>query len=176
MAFQPRYMTQAASPLFSDGRAMRPAVAGTVRGDVDLATDDHYYRGQVDGKPATTFPHAVSAAMVQRGQQRFMIYCAACHGLAGEGDGMVAEGAKERLDPQWVKPRNLHDPAARQLPVGQIFQTITNGLTTKGINTMPSYAAQIPVADRWAIALYVRALQRTTTATLDDVAEDMRHK
>jgi mono/diheme cytochrome c family protein len=174
MAFQPRYMTQAASPLFADGRAMRPAVAGAIRSDVDLPKDDHYDRGQVDGKPATTFPRAVSTAMIQRGQQRFMIYCAACHGLAGEGDGMVAQRAKERLDPNWVKPRNLHDPAARQLPVGQIFQTITNGLTTKGINTMPSYAAQIPIEDRWAIVLYVRALQRTTTATWNDVPEDIR--
>jgi len=174
MDFQPRYQSQAASPLFADGRAMRPNVAGAIAvGQLDA--DDHFYRGQLGGKWATTFPIPVTREAVERGRQRFNVYCAPCHGLAAEGDGMIARRAAERITGEqpgfatWVAPRSLHTPAVVEQPVGQVFNTITNGL-----NTMPAYAAQIPVEDRWKIVLYERALQRSQKARLEDVPEAYR--
>ncbi|MCR4413342.1 MAG: cytochrome c, partial [Thermoguttaceae bacterium] len=168
MDFQPRYHAQGASPLFDDRRAMRPPVAGTIaRGE--LQRDEHLVQGTVGGKPAETFPLRVSQAMIERGRQRYEIYCATCHGLDGDGKGPTAIRALERAEPGWVAPRSLHADAVRQQPVGQLFRTITRGL-----NTMPSYAAQIAPEDRWAIVLYVRALQRSQNARMEDVPPEMR--
>ncbi len=162
---------------------MRPAVPGTIPADGELPLDDHRDRGMIGGKPAATFAMTVSLAMAQRGQQRFGIYCAPCHGLAGGGDGMVSQRAIERFDPNWVKPRNLREPAVVQQPVGQLFQTITQGLITTikspdgtvgKISTMPSYAVQLSVEDRWAVVLYVKALERAHTATPDDLPAEVR--
>ena len=173
--FQEKYQPQAGSPLFTDGRAMRLPVAGTIA-DGWLEADEHLYRGLVDGQPATTFPMPVTKAMMLRGQERFNIYCAACHGLQGEGGNtsMTSRRAMERLaagtdPPGWVMPLSLHKAEVRKQAVGQYFSTITNG-----IRTMPSYGAQIPAEDRWAIILYIRALQKSQNATLDDVPEDLR--
>ena len=149
---------------------MRKPVPGTVAmGRLD--TDDHFYRGTVDGQPAATFPpeFEISAAHMRRGQQRFDIYCAPCHGYVGEGNGLVSERALARADsPEWAVPLSLHVPAVREQPVGTTFNTITNG-----IRKMPAYAAQIPPEDRWAIVLYVKALQRSQNASLDDVPPDV---
>ena len=106
---------------------------------------------------------------MERGQERFNIYCATCHGLVGDGKGMVAVRALERMEPDWATPVALASPAAREQPVGQIFNTITNG-----IRKMPAYASQTPVKDRWAIVLYVRALQRSQHAEIQDVPEEKR--
>jgi mono/diheme cytochrome c family protein len=168
MDFQPRYNAQAASPLFDDRRAMRPPVAGTIA-QGDLPTDEHWLQGTVGGKRAETFPLRVSKAVIERGRERYDLYCATCHGLDGDGKGPTAIRALERAEPGWVAPRSLHADAVRQQPVGQLFQTITWGL-----NTMPSYAAQIAPEDRWAIVLYVRALQRSQNARMDDVPPEMR--
>ena len=168
MDFQPKYLAQQASPLFADGRAMRPPVAGTVA--VDQVVDDaHFLIGEVEGKPATAFPMPVTEELMQRGRQRYDIYCATCHGLAGDGDGMTSQLAFEREEPKWVRPLALHSPAVREQEVGQLFQTISNG-----VRTMPSYGSQIPVEDRWAIVLYVRALQRSRHAAMEDVPEERR--
>ncbi len=169
MDFQPKYLPQARSLLFADGRTMRPRLRGTiVAGRPE--DDDHFYRGKVNGEWATTFPMPVTQAMVERGQQRFNIYCAPCHGLVGEGGatGMVSIRALEREEPGWVPPLSLHSPVAVEQPVGQTFNTITHG-----IRTMPAYGSQIPVEDRWAIVLYERALQRSQHAAVDDVPEDV---
>jgi mono/diheme cytochrome c family protein len=91
-----------------------------------------------------------------RGKQRFEIYCSPCHGSAGHGDGMVARRAEELSEGTWVAPTNLHDARLLNEPIGHFFNVISNG-----VRNMPGYASQIPEADRWAIALYVRALQRT---------------
>ena len=170
MDLQPKYLPQGASPLFDDGRAMRPPVPGTVaRGQLDA--DDHFYRGRQDGNWATTFPMPVTMALAERGQERFNIYCAACHGLLGDGGASSVTSARaiRREDKGWVPPLSVHSPSVRQQSVGEIFNTITNG-----IRTMPSYASQIPTEDRWAIILYVRALQRSQDATIKDVPEEFR--
>ena len=167
---QPRYMPQAASPLFADGRAMRPPVPGTVaRGR--LEADDHFYRGRLGGQWATTFPLPVSMELMQRGRERFNIYCAVCHGLLGDGgmSSVTSARAIRREDKGWVPPLSLHVPSVRSQAVGEIFNTITNG-----IRTMPAYASQIPETDRWAIILYVRALQRSQNATTIDVPAELR--
>ncbi len=167
---QPRYEAQHANPLFADGRAMRPPVPGTVaRGQ--LREDDHFERGVVNGAWATTFPQRVPVTMdlLRRGQDRFNIYCRPCHGAAGYGDGMVNKRAMELMNlgtngTTWVQPKSLHEQQIREQPVGQVFNSISNG-----VRNMPPYAAQIPTADRWAIVSYVRALQRSQTANPSDV-------
>jgi mono/diheme cytochrome c family protein len=172
MDFQPRFDTQAETAMFRDGRTMRLPVAGTVaRGALD--DDDHFYRGLAGDEFAADFPDRlkpVSKALMQRGRERFNIYCATCHGLAGDGDGITSQRALAREDsPGWVKPLSLHTEGVRQQPVGKIFNSITNG-----IRTMPAYASQITPRDRWAIVLYVLALQRSQNALLDDLPPDQR--
>jgi mono/diheme cytochrome c family protein len=170
MDFQPKYLPQAASPLWADGRTMRPPVPGTVaQGQLDL--DDHFYRGQIAGQWATTFPMPITPALAERGQERFDIYCAVCHGWLGDGgtSSITSARAVRREDKKWVPPLSLHGSSVRAQPVGQTFHTITNG-----IRTMPAYASQISEEDRWAIILYVRALQRSQHATLEDVPADLR--
>lgn len=110
---------------------------------------------------ATEFPEGmeINAAMVERGRKRFEIYCSVCHGYAGSGDGLVNQRAMALAangQAAWTTAKSLHDPTVTVQPVGRIFDTITNGR-----NTMGPYKSQIPVADRWAIVLYVKALQET---------------
>jgi mono/diheme cytochrome c family protein len=169
MDFQPKYKTQAYSAFFKDHRTMRLPCPGTVaQGELEVSS--HYNEGKIDGEWAKTFPIPVTDRLMQRGRERFDIYCAACHGLVGDAEGgMTAIKAAERGEPGWVPPLSLHGADIRKQPVGQIFGTITNG-----IRTMPSYAAQIPVEDRWAIILYVRALQLSQDAPLKDVPKDKR--
>jgi mono/diheme cytochrome c family protein len=115
----------------------------------------------------TEFPEGVvSEANMARGKQRFEIYCGACHGLAGDGNGLVAGRAAELAQGYWVPPTSLHDEKVRTQPIGRIFHTISNG---KG--KMGGYSSQINAEDRWAIALYVRALQRSRNAQIEDVPE-----
>lgn len=172
MDFQPKYQAQNASDVFANGRADRLPVEGTVaRGD--LRNDDHFYRGIVAGQWATTLPQQFTrlneqemAEAVERGQERFGIYCAPCHGLTGEGTGMINQRADAvgAAATGWVAPSNIVQEAFVRQPHGQLFNTITHG-----IRSMPGYAAQIRESDRWAIVLYVRALQRSANAKVDDV-------
>jgi len=155
-----RYDPQEPDPFFEDRRAMRPEVPGTVAMG-QLRQDDHLYRGLVDGKPATTLPVKLDRALLERGQQRFDIYCRVCHGGAGMADGTVVKRGM-------LPPPSFHEERIRALPVGQIFHVISHG-----VRNMPSYAAQIPVRDRWAIVAYVRALQVSRSATLKDVPGDV---
>ena len=163
MDFQPKFKAQAPNPLFADGRAMRPPVQGSVaRGESYV--DTHMYEGVVDGQWATALPASMKLdqATLERGQQRFNIYCSACHGYAGYGDGAVNQRAMELVSnvngpvngTQWVAAKSLHDETTRNQPMGQIFNTATHG-----IRNMAGYGAQISVADRWAIAAYVKTLQ-----------------
>jgi len=163
MARQPKFKMQASDPLFADGRAMRPAVAGTVaRGE--LHDDAAFWEGRDTSGWVTTFPVPVTTELMRRGQERYDIYCAPCHGLSGYGDGPVAKRADALQEGTWTPPSSYHTDLVRSRPVGHLFNTITNG-----IRNMPSYGAQIPAADRWAIVAYVRALQRSQDATLADV-------
>jgi mono/diheme cytochrome c family protein len=166
MGKQPKYGTQMTNDLFADDRAMRPHIEGTVaRGSLEL--DDHFFRG-FTRDPATgnvifdtAFPAQVKLddKLLNRGQQRFKIYCYVCHGLDGSGNGPVTQRvARLRdnnvMDLAWTAPADLTSDRIRQEADGQLFNTITNG-----IRAMPSYGSQIPPADRWAIVAYVRALQ-----------------
>lgn len=177
MDFQPKYLPQQASPLFADGRSMRPPVEGAVAVD-ERIDGDHLFAGEVDGQPATAFPLPVTPERMRRGRQRYDVYCATCHGLAGEGDGITSQLAFERGEPKWVRPLSMHNPSVVEQPVGKLFQTITHGVRrTAGDTTnltMPPYASQIPAEDRWAIVLYVRALQRSQHAAIEDVPPERR--
>ena len=150
---QPKYKPQSRNPMFADRRAMRPPVAGAVA------------RGTVLGDPALTSGRAT----LQRGRERYDVFCSPCHGLAGSGDGMVAKRADELLEGTWTPPTSFHSDLLRGRPAGHLFNTISNG-----IRNMPAYGSQIPVEDRWAIVAYVRALQRSQNATVDDVPPDIR--
>lgn len=176
---QPKYRAQHANDLFEDGRAMRPPVQGTIaRGN--LQEDSHYNLGVVNDAWATTFPAQVHVDMdlLERGQERFDIYCTPCHGYAGFGDGMVNQRVQqivENSDPAvvkgttWVQPKSIHEQLIREQPIGQLYNSIKNG-----VRTMSGYGAQIPVADRWAIVAYVKALQKSQTADLNDIPADQR--
>lgn len=164
------FKRQEANPLFADGRAMRLPVAGTVaRGR--LMDDAHYYTGIVDGDWAPDFPDAVKVdrRLLDRGRERFGIYCSPCHGLSGYGDGPVARRADSLLQATWVPPSSLHDELVRSRTPGHLFNTIT-----RGIRTMPAYGSAVPVNDRWAIVAYLRALQRSQRASIDDIPSESR--
>jgi mono/diheme cytochrome c family protein len=159
---QQRFDTQEANELFPDHRAMRPEVPGTVIAGRPR-DDDFLHRGVVDGKPAEALPMPLTPQLLQRGRERYNIYCAACHDAAGTGQSVVAQRG---LKPP---PPSYHDDRLRRLPVGTFYQVIT-----KGVRTMPPYAAQVPPEDRWAIAAYVRALQLSQDAPRDAVPADVR--
>jgi len=170
MDYQPKYKAQRENPLFDDGRSTRPPETNTVAVG-ELREDDHFYRGKQNGVWALTFPGQVRAddATMQRGRERFGIYCTPCHGFSGEGDGMIARRADALAQGTWVPPTNLTQAYLQQMPVGELFNSITNG-----IRNMPAYGAQIQTADRWAIILYLRALQRSRAGKVADLSPDER--
>lgn len=168
MDFQPKAKSDQGFAEFADGRANRGHVANTVpRGE--LRADDTFYRGLRDGAWLTGLPAEIEPTpeLVAHGQERFNIYCAPCHGFDGAGHGIVPE-RMTRLGGAW-EARNLVDKASVAIPMpnGQLFNVISNGA-----NTMMGYAAQIPVDDRWAIVLYVRALQRSQNASESELPAD----
>jgi mono/diheme cytochrome c family protein len=153
---QPKYVPLRQSAFFNDERSARPLVEGTVaRGH--LREDELMYTGKVKGEDAAVFPMRVDAAVMARGQERFNIYCSPCHGRTGQGDGMIVRRGYRR-------PPSMHQDRLRNAPVGHFFDVMTNGF-----GAMPDYASQIKVEDRWAIIAYIRALQLSEHATLDDV-------
>lgn len=131
--------------------------------------DDHLHRGKANGQWAGSFPMPVTIEMMMRGRERYGIYCTPCHGLTGEGDGIVAIRADRLQEGTWVPPASFHTEPNRARPVGYIYNVIANG-----VRNMPAYGSQISVEDRWAIVAYVRALQRSRNARLDDVPADKR--
>lgn len=177
MVKQPRYNAQAASPFFADGRVMRTPPAGTVAfggGDYDadagsprqnpdfLQEDDAFYRG----KRGTAFvdhnPLKITMPLLRRGQERYDIYCAPCHGATGTGNGVMTRFGM-------VGVASITDDLHRLMLDGEYFNVITNG---KG--RMMPYAPQVKVADRWAIVAYIRALMRSRSGTPGDVPEALR--
>jgi cytochrome c553 len=159
---QPKFIPLRPSEFFSDGRSERPLLEGTVaRGH--LKDDAAFYTGKgPDGKPINEFPFPVTREVIERGQQRFNIYCAPCHGRLGNGDGMIPRRG-------FRHPPTYHQDRLRNAPNGYIFDVITTGF-----GAMQDYAAQIEPRDRWAIVAYVRALQLSQNATLADVPADAR--
>jgi mono/diheme cytochrome c family protein len=158
---QPKYIPMRESAFFPDGRSARPLVEGTVaRGQ--LRDDPLLYTGKVNGTDATLFPFRIDEKTMARGQERFNIYCAPCHGRTGIGDGVVVRRGYRR-------PPSYHDERLRIAPVGHFFDVITNGF-----GAMPDHAAQIAVEDRWAIVAYIRALQLSAHADVADVPASQR--
>ena len=155
----PRYDPFEESAVFPKGSSAQPLVEGTVaRGHLD--DDDLMYTGKVAGEFSTTFPFPITATDLDRGQERFNIYCSPCHGRTGEGNGMVVQrGLKQAA--------NYHVDRLRQMPVGYFFYVMSNGF-----GAMPDYRAQVSVADRWRIVAYIRALQLSHDATTSDVPPD----
>jgi mono/diheme cytochrome c family protein len=116
-------------------------------------------------------PLKLTSAALEQGQEQFNIYCAACHGRNGKGNGLVNQRAQKILAQQWIPPASLHQPAlySDKYPDGKLFSTISNG-----IRKMPGYAGQIKTRDRWAIVAYVRALQQSQAASIDLIPADQR--
>lgn len=162
MKRQPKYKPQAASPFFADGRADRPLPDHVVaRGD--LRADDDLYRGKdAAGAWARGFPASltIDSKFMERGRERYTIYCLPCHGEGGDGNGVTKRYG--------LLPANFHDDRLRQMAEGEIFNTITNGSQNK--NMMP-YADKLSPDDRWAVIAYVRALQRSQNGKAADVAD-----
>jgi mono/diheme cytochrome c family protein len=174
MDFQPKYKAQRQNPLFDDQRAMRKPPEGTIAVG-DLRNDDHLFKGKLNGTWARTFPRQITPApeTIERGQQRFQVYCAPCHGYSGAGDGMVHKRAsaiqEQGVAGSWVPPTNLDQDYLREMPVGQLFDSISHG-----VRSMPGYAPVIPTEDRWAILMYIRALQKMRVATVSDLSPQER--
>ncbi|MCK5124678.1 MAG: cytochrome c [candidate division Zixibacteria bacterium] len=166
MDHQPKYKAQAASDFFENGSAMRPLVEGTVAQGW-LREDIKYYTGKdKKGNFISTAPVEISMDRLKRGQERFNIFCSPCHSRVGDGKGIMA-----KEDYQYVVPPNFHSDSVMQFTDGYIFNVVSNG-----VRNMPSYKHQIPVDDRWSIVLYLRALQKSHNATIDDIPASIREE
>lgn len=158
---QPRYKPLAASGFFGDGRSARPVIEDTVaRGHMRL--DEARFTGKLNGNDVNAFPFKITQADMRRGQERFNIYCSPCHGRVGDGRGMIVlRGFRQ--------PPSYYSERVMKAPIGHYFDVVTNGF-----GAMPSYASRVPVDDRWRIISYVKALQYSQTATVNDVPPDHR--
>ena len=157
----PRYEAFEASTQFADGRASRVPPAGTVARGL-LREDEALYTGKVEGVAVDRVPFALSHNDLRRGQERYTIYCTPCHGQLGDGNGMVVQRGLRQA-------ASYHQDRLRQERIGYFFDVITNGF-----GAMQGYAEQVPVRDRWLIAAYIRALQYSQNASVNDVPADRR--
>lgn len=154
---QPRYDTFDATTIFPDGLSSRPLVAGTVPRDWAME-DEHFSTGRIDGKLAADFPMEVTREVLERGRERYEIYCTPCHGKLGDGDGMIVRRG-------FSPPPTYHSDRLRNIEVGHFFD-----VQTRGFGAMYNYAARVKPLDRWAIAAYIRVLQLSQNAKRDDLA------
>lgn len=159
---QPKVKAYQASDYWANGLGMRHPPEGTVPYGTLLPLDVSTGLGP-DGLPIARVPIAVDAKLLARGRSRFEITCAACHGLLGDGESQVS------LNMSLRRPPSLH--AYRDVPDGYIYRVVS-----EGFGLMPSYATELSVEDRWAVVAYVRALQLSQYATLQDVPPDVRRK
>jgi cytochrome c5 len=158
---QPKIKAQAANPFFPDDRGGRPLLPGTVTAGASVEATA-YLTGKESGQLVRQAPLPATAAVLARGRERYDIFCSPCHDRVGTGQGMIVLRGYRR-------PPSFHEDRLRQEGDGYFFDTITNGF-----GVMPNYAQQVPVADRWAITLYIRALQLSQGATLADVPDAER--
>jgi mono/diheme cytochrome c family protein len=158
---QPKLEPYEHSDFFADGRAVRPLVPGTVARE-GFREDEALERGTVGGRPAEAFPFEVTRAVLDRGRERYAIFCSPCHGGAGDGNGMIVERGMRR-------PPSFHSERLRTAAPGHYFDVITNGF-----GVMFDYADRVPPEDRWAIAAWIRVLQRSRNATIADVPPEER--
>lgn len=158
MGIQPYYQPLEENPMFEDRRASRPLEPGTVsRGD--LREDDALFTGKVGGELVDEFPMSITQEIIERGGNRFNIYCAPCHSKLGDGNGMIVQRGVSR-------PPSYMEDRLQTVPVGHFYDVITNGY-----GRMYSYNQQLPVRDRWAIVAYIKALQAAGSGSLDEVPE-----
>jgi mono/diheme cytochrome c family protein len=160
---QPKYIPLRDSEFFANGSSARPLPSDTVaRGT--LEDDAAFYTGKMNGALVTELPIPLTQAVLDRGEQRFDIYCSPCHDRTGSGDGMIVRRG-------YKQPPSYHIDRLRQAPIGHFFDVMTNGF-----GAMPDYRAQIQPRDRWAIAAYIRALQLSQHAAASDVPAEDRAK
>lgn len=160
---QPKYRGYRISRFFDDHRSVREPIEGTVaRGHLD--ENEAFFTGVVGTSPLEKIPFALDRRSLDRGRERFEIYCTPCHDRTGNGRGIVVQRG-------YKQPQSFHSDRLRATPVGYYFQVMTNGFAT-----MPSYLAQVSARDRWLIAAYIKTLQLSQHATLADVPESERPK
>ena len=163
MANQARYDPLEPSDFFDDGMSARPRIAGTVARGEQIA-DTYIDTGKINGQDGTTWPFPVTKEVLDRGQERFNIFCSPCHGRLGDGMGMIPSRGYRR-------PPTLHTDILRNAAPGHFFDVMTNGF-----GAMPPYRAQVNAHDRWAIAAYIRVLQISQGATIAEVPQQDRTK
>jgi mono/diheme cytochrome c family protein len=159
MHVQPRYNPFDPTDFFEDGQSARMPVAGTVpRGDLTTGPEGELlYTGKINGAVADAFPIPVTRDILNRGRERFSINCEPCHGMSGDGDGMIVQRGFRR-------PPSLHSDRLRTAPAGHFFEVITNGF-----GAMYPYGYRVEPRDRWAIVAYIRALQLSRKVSISDV-------
>jgi mono/diheme cytochrome c family protein len=161
MADQPKFEPYEPNPFFADGASARQLAANTVaRGQ--LRSDSLLYEGLENGEPAQRFPFPITMEVLARGQERYNIFCAPCHGYDGYGQGEIVQRG-------FSQPASFHEERLRNAPPGYYFAVITNGF-----GRMYSYAGRVKPEDRWAITAYIEALQISQSATLEDVPPEER--
>lgn len=161
MAYQPEYKPLRDSDFFADGMSARPRIPGTVaRGEIE--NDGFMSTGMINGQLGDGFPFPITAQVMNRGEERFNIYCSECHSKVGDGNGMIPSRGFRR-------PPSFHTDTLRAAKTGHFFDVMTHGF-----GAMPPYAAQIPVRDRWAIVAYIRALQLSQNGSVNDLPPAMR--
>jgi len=158
---QPKLRPLQSSDFFKNGMASQPLVEGTVARGL-LNDDAHLHDGVVNGKIVDSFPFPITEEVVKRGQQRYEIFCTPCHDRAGTGNGMIVQRG-------FKQPPSYHIPRLQESAPGYFYTVIKNGF-----GVMSGYAPQIPVNDRWAIVAYIKALQLSQNAKIEDVPESMR--
>ncbi len=171
----PRFDPYEANSLFPDRRGMRPILEGTVPNQQQkdfggyyaevglnpvLDSENPYFQGHTDSKFVTTNPERITLELMERGRERYDIYCGMCHGPAGVGNGIVVKKG-------FLPPPDFADARILGMAEGEIFSVISHG-----VRNMPGYGKQITAADRWAIVAYVRALQRARNSAISDVPAD----
>lgn len=163
MDWQPKFQAQERNTLFPDEASMRKPVSGTVARGL-LKDDPVFYTGRTEaGEYVERIPIEVSKSLLERGQERYDIYCTVCHGKSGDGQGVIMTG-----DYGYTPAPTYHGERLRNVADGYIYDVVANG-----IRNMPGYAQQIPVRDRWAIVAYVKALQLSQNASEEDLPESV---
>jgi len=156
MQDQPKFYPQRGTTFFADGRSARPQVVNTIARN-QLHENTYFYTGMVNGQEGNALPFPATLAVLQRGQERYNIYCSACHSRVGNGVGMIVQRG-------YSKAGNFHSARLQAAPLGHFFHVISNGY-----GAMPDYSAQLTPADRWAVVAYIKALQLSQDASPSDI-------
>jgi hypothetical protein len=163
MQDEPKFFPQRGTTFYADGRSVRPQVANTV-GRGQLHEDTYFYTGLNNGTEGNSYPFPVTMQVLQRGQERYNVYCTPCHSRVGNGEGMIVQ--------RGYRPAgDFHSERLRNAPLGHFFAVMSNGY-----GAMPDYSAQLTPEDRWAVVAYIKALQLSQNATAADVAPGQQAK